>query len=291
MFAPIQFARENSLQSSIKVKQRRTKRRRHIPHSQLPEELVNRRNSRERERIHAVNDAFENLRNHIPYSTEYDRCSKVKILTDAMVYINNLSDMVNNYSDAEKQSLDSSEQFIPCICNGVEYDAVNCGKLRDVSSEQFSATQVTSNINNKTSHEITHFNGRGDYSYKSRHNKVCTESITNGFNKHDDGDLSTTHNACKHMNLDNVCRIGCAEQNDIKTCNTKHFSGRPVLRDITNFYNRVTQQEYRNRNYRYQNIEREYAQPSPVIGHFNLQETELCHKATNFLEDLIPPLM
>lgn len=292
MFATIQYARENSLQESpIKGKQRKTKRRRHIPHSQLPEELVKRRNSRERERIHTVNDAFENLRNHIPYSTEYHRCSKVKILTDAMVYINNLSEILNNYPDAEKQSLDSSQQFKPCSCDGVEHDAVNCGELRLVSSEQFCATKVTTNINDKTNHEVDHFNRKGDYSYKTKHSKVCIESLTNGFNKHNDGDPTNIHELSKQVDLDNVCTIGCTEQHDIKTCNTKHFSGRPVLRDITNYYNGITQQEYISRDLRYQNIEREYAYPSPVIGHFDLKETELCHKATHFLEDLIQPLI
>jgi achaete-scute complex protein len=97
MFSSVEFSLENCKNISTANRNvRKTRKRRHVPHSQLPIELVEKRNSRERERIHAVNDAFELLQKHIPYSTEYDKMSKVTILTDAILYIKRLTKMLEN---------------------------------------------------------------------------------------------------------------------------------------------------------------------------------------------------
>lgn len=97
MFSSIEFSSENCKTISTSNRNvKKTRKRRHVPHSQLPIQLVEKRNSRERERIHAVNDAFELLRKHIPYSTEYDKMSKVTILTDAILYIKSLTRMLEN---------------------------------------------------------------------------------------------------------------------------------------------------------------------------------------------------
>lgn len=88
MFSQIDYSLDKSEDAK---KKRRNKRRRHIPHSELPMEMVQRRNKRERERIHAVNDAFEKLKEHLPNTSSNDKSSKVQILNDAILYIKNLT--------------------------------------------------------------------------------------------------------------------------------------------------------------------------------------------------------
>ncbi|XP_071112547.1 achaete-scute complex protein T4-like [Haliotis cracherodii] len=70
---------------------------RHVPHSQKPPHLVQRRNARERRRVQAVNGAFSRLRKHVPYEPKHKRLSKVKTLRVAIDYIRQLEDMITDH--------------------------------------------------------------------------------------------------------------------------------------------------------------------------------------------------
>jgi hypothetical protein len=73
----------NSTRKSTKRK------RKHIPHSERSSEYVDRRNRRERDRIRAVNEAFERLRRKVPTCGQDPelRISKMEVLTNAIGYI------------------------------------------------------------------------------------------------------------------------------------------------------------------------------------------------------------
>ena len=75
-------------------KERKSSSYRHVPHSEKPQHLVQKRNARERRRVQAVNSAFSGLRKHIPYEPKHKRLSKVKTLRIAIDYIRNLEDMI-----------------------------------------------------------------------------------------------------------------------------------------------------------------------------------------------------
>ena len=62
----------------------------HIPHSQKPPHLVQKRNARERRRVQAVNQAFFRLRRSVPIENRNKRVSKVKTLQRAIDYIRKL---------------------------------------------------------------------------------------------------------------------------------------------------------------------------------------------------------
>ncbi|XP_021359211.1 achaete-scute homolog 1a-like [Mizuhopecten yessoensis] len=90
-----------SRQTAMTVKERTSKRAsgeksayRHVPHSQKPPQVVERRNARERRRVQAVNTAFLRLRKHVPSHTKQKRLSKVKTLRVAIDYIKQLQDMI-----------------------------------------------------------------------------------------------------------------------------------------------------------------------------------------------------
>lgn len=73
------------------------RKRRHVPHSQRSPEYVQHRNSRERRRVEAINDAFMLLRKHVPFLGETDdRESKAGILYGASRYIRVLADILEN---------------------------------------------------------------------------------------------------------------------------------------------------------------------------------------------------
>ncbi|XP_041354000.1 achaete-scute homolog 1b-like [Gigantopelta aegis] len=78
-------------------KERKPSSYRHVPHSEKPQHLVQRRNARERRRVQAVNSAFSGLRKHIPYEPKHKRLSKVKTLRIAIDYIRNLEDMIETH--------------------------------------------------------------------------------------------------------------------------------------------------------------------------------------------------
>ena len=69
----------------------------HIPHSEKPTHLVEKRNARERKRVMAVNDAFLALRKHVPCGNRTKRISKVKTLKIAIDYIYHLQDLIEEH--------------------------------------------------------------------------------------------------------------------------------------------------------------------------------------------------
>ncbi|XP_069129865.1 uncharacterized protein [Argopecten irradians] len=82
--------------SCPKIKYKKRKRR-HIPHSQRSPEYVLHRNTRERKRVEAMNEAFGLLRKHVPFIAETDdRASKAGILYGAAHYIKVLADILND---------------------------------------------------------------------------------------------------------------------------------------------------------------------------------------------------
>ncbi|OWF38909.1 achaete-scute homolog 2-like [Mizuhopecten yessoensis] len=77
----------------------KTRKRRHVPHSQRSPEYVLHRNTRERRRVEAINDAFQLLKKHVPLIDETDdKASKVGILYGAARYIRVLADILENTS-------------------------------------------------------------------------------------------------------------------------------------------------------------------------------------------------
>lgn len=72
--------------------------RRHIPHSERSAEFVHRRNTRERRRMLAVNQAFNALKKHLPQNRREVRMSKFDILKGALDYIEQLT--ANLYTNA-----------------------------------------------------------------------------------------------------------------------------------------------------------------------------------------------
>lgn len=92
---------QNLQQATMTVKERNSERincgksaYRHVPHSEKPPQVVERRNARERRRVQTVNSAFLRLRKHVPCQTKQKRLSKVKTLRVAIDYIKELQDMI-----------------------------------------------------------------------------------------------------------------------------------------------------------------------------------------------------
>lgn len=57
-----------------------------------------RRNARERNRVRHINDCFEILRQHIPHEKHNKKLSKVDTLKSAMIYIENLYQLLQSTS-------------------------------------------------------------------------------------------------------------------------------------------------------------------------------------------------
>jgi achaete-scute complex protein len=55
-----------------------------------------RRNARERNRVRHINDCFEILRQHIPHEKHNKKLSKVDTLKSAMIYIENLRQLLQS---------------------------------------------------------------------------------------------------------------------------------------------------------------------------------------------------
>ncbi|KAF5297291.1 hypothetical protein FQA39_LY12130 [Lamprigera yunnana] len=69
----------------------------HVPHKDKPPQVVAKRNARERRRVQAVNSAFVRLRKALPIeNTRGKRVSKVKTLQNAIQYIQNLQQLMEN---------------------------------------------------------------------------------------------------------------------------------------------------------------------------------------------------
>ena len=70
----------------------------HVPHSEKPAHLVEKRNARERRRVEAVNTAFLRLRRAVPQDNKRGkRVSKVKILSRAIDYILNMQEAIDQH--------------------------------------------------------------------------------------------------------------------------------------------------------------------------------------------------
>ncbi|CAF1326710.1 unnamed protein product [Rotaria magnacalcarata] len=74
-----------------------------------------RRNARERNRVRHINACFEILRQHIPNEKHNKKLSKVDTLKSAMIYIENLRQLLqsnSSLSSISSSSLSSSSQII-----------------------------------------------------------------------------------------------------------------------------------------------------------------------------------
>lgn len=111
---PPTYSNEDSFFSHDEIKNKSSRRSKHIPHHLRPKHLVEQRNNRERRRVHDVNQAFQMLQTLLPLettSTVYDdqgrawlihqpnpsRISKVQTLRTAVDYIEALQQMLNEY--------------------------------------------------------------------------------------------------------------------------------------------------------------------------------------------------
>ena len=81
---------------------------------------TNRRNARERNRVQHLNACFEILRQHIPHQKHQKKLSKVDTLKSAMIYIENLRQLLENSSQFSSRSSsiyfdysDDSKSYFP----------------------------------------------------------------------------------------------------------------------------------------------------------------------------------
>ena len=82
----------------------------HVPHSEKPAHLVEKRNARERRRVHAVNLAFVKLRKALPFENKRGkRISKVRVLQKAIDYIQDMHEAVTKF-DLENNKLDENRE-------------------------------------------------------------------------------------------------------------------------------------------------------------------------------------
>ena len=79
------------------VKTKKTHPRRHTPHSEQPRHLVEKRNFKERKRVGQLNEAYRNLRKHLPIKYNGRRVSKGNILLVAIDYINHMRDLISEH--------------------------------------------------------------------------------------------------------------------------------------------------------------------------------------------------
>ncbi|ESO85769.1 hypothetical protein LOTGIDRAFT_167740 [Lottia gigantea] len=115
--------------SEVTKKGENKKRKEHIPHSKRPNEYVVKRNRRERERVDNVNQAFVNLRDHLPFRKNDNRMSKISILKSASEYIQSLSGVIRTHD------LIKSEKSTPHLQNRLLLDDYNL-KTATLSSYQ-----------------------------------------------------------------------------------------------------------------------------------------------------------
>lgn len=83
----------------IQQKKSNQRRSKHVPHRLRPAHLVEQRNTRERRRVHDVNQAFQILQTLLPFDesdqTPTSRISKVRTLRTAVFYIDALQRMLH----------------------------------------------------------------------------------------------------------------------------------------------------------------------------------------------------
>ncbi|XP_030754852.1 achaete-scute complex protein T3-like [Sitophilus oryzae] len=102
----------------------------HVPHSERPPQVVEKRNARERRRVQAVNSAFVKLRNAIPIqNSRGKRISKVKTLLHAIEYIRLLNGLLRDYGNYacsyETEKYEGYECDIGDSCWDPEQDIVD----------------------------------------------------------------------------------------------------------------------------------------------------------------------
>ena len=97
------MTKEESLVTTSESKSKPTRRSKHIPHNLRPKHIVDRRNTRERRRVHDVNQAFLLLKALLPLESHEHtkehlnstRISKLRTLRKAVDYIQALQLLLN----------------------------------------------------------------------------------------------------------------------------------------------------------------------------------------------------
>lgn len=79
---------------------------------------VARRNERERNRVKQVNDGFDALRKKVPFLPDKKKLSKVEILRCAMMYINDLKCVVEEFDHNNSHLLPANVQHHQCRAEG-----------------------------------------------------------------------------------------------------------------------------------------------------------------------------
>lgn len=98
-----------SSDSTVKKNKRSKKKTayKHVPHSEKPAHIVEKRNARERRRVEAVNAAFLKLRRAVPLDNKRGkRVSKVKILQRAIDYILNMKEAIDQHDGVQTKIYD-----------------------------------------------------------------------------------------------------------------------------------------------------------------------------------------
>ena len=98
--------------------------RKHVPHHQRPRDLVRKRNTRERRRVHGVNQAFETLRQHVPLVCCDDKTSKISIIRQASSYIMRLTSLLQDIDGtaAVMERTEAGFRERMQSCSDVSYD-------------------------------------------------------------------------------------------------------------------------------------------------------------------------
>ena len=131
-----------SIKTAEEIMKQKEMKKRHIPHAMQPPHKVSWRNSRERTRIHAVNDEFARLRRLLPYEKK-TRVPKEDIIRLAVIYIKELRSMVVEH-DAQccngtqcthhKENITTGSQ-----CTHEKSELTGTSAARSVEDDQHSA--------------------------------------------------------------------------------------------------------------------------------------------------------
>ena len=112
---------DNSTENATSPPPSKRRRRVHVPHKERPTELVHRRNARERNRVHAVNDAYRSLCSRLPVEYRYrgtrSVLPKVDIIKGAIDYIQYLSNILEGHTPRVLQPEASSNLDSTRLCD------------------------------------------------------------------------------------------------------------------------------------------------------------------------------
>ena len=154
-----------NMKNSAGEQEKRRKKRKHIPHSERPLEAVQKRNERERQRVHEVNAAYLNLLNHLPELTTItpDHCvipharmastgpttsktSKINILRQAIAYIESLSNILSATEFSQVSNLTHHYSQMPHEMNNISLSELYCieshQEMCAISSNGFEVTEL-----------------------------------------------------------------------------------------------------------------------------------------------------